>query len=403
VNRDELCGELRKGAGGLPDASRARLAALTQVIHETPGSITWPELLGCCSKEPRPNARQYSEATTSNTPTLFDQFDLDKNGSIDLEEFAIGLHKSQSPPSNNAMSVSAPHLTGHAASMLRGIQSELSEAKRIAAGKGFTPRRNNHLAPRAAASPGRTPRSRTSLTPRRGGQLTPRATGSRIPARYPSVDVASAESMVDDAIRRERDLKENSHFETEAMLQDEIDTANRTLRDLENECENFQSQLEQAEDALADATKKAEQVPNLQNKLINEHTMLQVAQRDLDSLQSALAESTAAKEGKESDLKKCEEKLEDSLQKLKKKEREKEVEQRQREANDMAVERQLADSNKDKQLAVAEGEKEKARADAAERSLINLKEQAAKDKILSQEKLTLTLALTLTLTLTLTL
>ena len=99
-----------------------------------------------------------------------------------------------------------------------------------------------------------------------------------------SQEVNSAESMVDNALRRERELKDKFTDDAVKQLKGEVASANQAINSLESECGSLNEELRQAQDALQAAARLAEQVPGLQDRLMQEHSALQAATLEADQL-----------------------------------------------------------------------------------------------------------------------
>ena len=382
VDREELCRELDIGTASLSPDSRARLSTLKNTIRQVGGTITWPQLLRCCSETSTsgPGSPQ-RRASPDTAKTIFEQFDTNADGVIDPDEFATGLL-----PRSPSEEVQAPrHISGHAANMLRGIQSELNEAKRMSSSRpGSVPRPSSrsglYQTPHPRSS---TPRHHASLTPRMrptpySQQISPR--GSTLGKMSSSQEVNSAESMVDNALRRERELKDKFTDDAVKQLKGEVASANQAINSLESECGSLNEELRQAQDALQAAARLAEQVPGLQDRLMQEHSALQAATLEADQLRRALDDTKVKQESTNEELDERTVELQLARRQVQDGTRAQQDADRRYQEKERALGQQLTDALNAAKLANEEAEKEKRRADEAENAARLDRDQAAREK-----------------------
>jgi len=200
-------------------------------------------------------------------------------------------------------------------------------------------------------------------------------------------EVNSAESMVDNALRRERELKDNFTDDAVKELKGEITSANQAIHSLERECGSLHEDLREVQDSLQAAARLAEQVPGLQDRLMQEHSGLQRAIHEVDQLQRELDEERENQDRTKTALDEGEEQLRLARQQLQEATRVRQEAELHHQEKQRLLEKQLTDSLSAATLASAEAENEKRRAEEAEKAGQVGREQAARDKAQLQDKI----------------
>ena len=184
--------------------------------------------------------------------------------------------------------------------------------------------------------------------------------------------------MVDDALRRERELKDAIKADLQQRAEEQAQLAHTTLQELEAERDALAAQLNQTTESLRLASQLSEKVPHLQAQIVQaqegQKAAVQEADRALAEREQLLEANRAAGER----VQHGEEELARVQRQVQQETKAQEQKTRQRRDSQLVLDKQLAEAQDAGQEARAQADRERERANEAEGALRQAEEQALK-------------------------